>query len=162
MKKLQSILFQLIVIYLMGAATVVSAQNVLNDKQSIRSTINSTYDSPEYKVIIDPVVVKGKHAVASWIQQKKGGRVVLFRNTEGEWDIVLCSGKAVKDSEFLIKTGILKPEAEYLAKELASAETNISKEKIALFDSFKGVMRSSDSQEHKGNSAHSAEDHSHH
>ena len=53
MKKLQSILFQLIVIYLMGAATVVSAQNVLNDKQSIRSTINSTYDSPEYKVIIE-------------------------------------------------------------------------------------------------------------
>ena len=101
------------------------------------------YDSPEHKVSIDPIVVKGDHAVADWVQQGKGGRVVLLRNPIGQWDIVLCSGKAVKNSGFLMEAGVPQSDAEFLAKELALAEANVSNEKVVLFDSFNGIMRTS-------------------
>jgi hypothetical protein len=160
MNKLKAIIFQFIAFYLASVTVVVNAQSV-DEKQNIRHTINSMYDTPEHKVIVDPIVVKGKYAVASWVQKNKGGRVILFRGTEGKWDIVLCSGDAVKDPEFLIQTDIPKADAEFLAKELSSAEASISKDKVTLFDSFKGVMRNSHQPEHNSNSAGSTQDHSH-
>ncbi|MEN0036759.1 MAG: copper uptake system-associated protein [Cellvibrio sp.] len=156
--------YQIIATCLIAMASVVNAHDAVDDKQSIRHVINSTYDTPQHKVLIDPIVIQGNHAVASWIQQDKGGRVVLYRSVEGAWDIVLCSGKAVTETDFLVKTGISKAEADLLATELASAETKLGSEKIALFDSFKGVVRGTHQADHGKDHGHqnSSKTHSHH
>jgi hypothetical protein len=111
------------------------------DKQHIRELINHTYDTPEHKVVIDPIIVKGEHAVAGWIQHNKGGRVLLFRTTDGKWNQVLCSGKAVKDLAFLIEAGVSPSVANELTKELIAAEALLGNEKIIQMDSFLGVVK---------------------
>ena len=164
MKNLIQISQQLIAIFLIVLTTAAHAHDAIDDKQSIRNTINNTYDTPQHKVVIEPIVIQGEFAVASWIQQDKGGRVVLFRNAQEKWDIVLCSGEAVKEVEFLVQIGIPQSDADELTKALVAAEENLDAEKIALFDSFKGVVRGShDSVHETGHSPnHPTKVHSHH
>lgn len=140
MKKIKLIIVHFLIVSLIGAANQVSAHSIDQDKQQIRTLINSAYDSPEHKVVIDPIVVKGEHALASWVQQAKGGRAVLARTKNGSWEILLCSGKEVKEPTFLVKTGIPPKDAASLTRELAAAEAPLSKEKISLFDSFNGIV----------------------
>lgn len=139
-KNIQTI-FQMLVLALVATSVCACPSHTGDDQKNIRALINTTYDQPQKPVVIDPIVVQGQHAVASWIQQDKGGRVVLFRNKEGKWEIVLCSGKAVTDAAFLATTGIPQSDADTLAKQLIAAESIMGKEKIALFDSFNGVVR---------------------
>ena len=141
MKNMQYLLARVMILCIVGITAITHAHELADEKQLIRHTINSMYDTPEHKVVIDPIVVQGNHAIASWTQHNKGGRALLHRTAEGTWDIVLCSGKAVTESLFLTETGISTSDAEALAKRINAAEANINPATIALFDSFNGVMR---------------------
>lgn len=152
-KIIQTIL-QILVLALAATSVFACPSHNSDDQKNIRALINTTYDQPQKPVVIDPIVVQGQHAVASWIQQDKGGRVVLFRNTEGNWEIVLCSGKAVTEAEFLAATGISQTDADALAKKLIAAELTMDKEKIALFDSFNGVVRGAHQAGHDVHAKH--------
>jgi len=118
-----------------------ASPTVHNDAHAIRAIINTTYDTPENKVTINPVVVEGDHAVASWIVAEKGGRVVMFRTPNNKWEIVLCSGKVVKEEKFLKETGIPDISARKLAINLAKEEAKLPAATIALFDSFSAIVR---------------------
>lgn len=56
----------------------------------------------------------------------------------------------MKEAAFLTEAGIPQTDAMWLAKELAIAEANSGKEKIALFDSFKGIVRNAGHTDHLG------------
>lgn len=132
---------------------------VTDDAERIRAIINGIYDTPEHKVTIDPIVVQDNHAIASWIQQDKGGRALLYRDDQGAWAITLCAGAAVKEVKFLTETGIAQTDAEAMAKGIAAAEAKLGSDKIALFNSFTGIMRNGTKPGHH----HSQEQkHSHH
>lgn len=154
MTKTIQFIMQVLTLALAATGVFACPSHSSDDQKNIRALINTTYDQPQKPVVIDPIVVHGQYAVASWIQQDKGGRVVLFRNTEGKWDIVLCSGKAVTDAEFLATTGIPQTDADALAKKLIAAELTMGREKIALFDSFNGVVRGAHQAGHDVHTQH--------
>lgn len=148
MKKVIQAFSRYSIVCLMGLVVMTNVQAAGDEFQQVRAVINTLYDTPQHKVVIDPIVIQGQHAVASWVQQNRGGRVVLYRTVEGQWSIVLCAGSAVTHTAFLVETGISHMDAELLAQGLIAAEAKLGKEKIALFDSFNGVVRGAHQADH--------------
>ncbi len=150
LKQISFLSLLLILLTFSGVGEANPDTSILSEKKaSIRTVINKMYDTPEHKVLIDPVVVNKKYALASWIHADIGGRVVMHQNDKKQWEVVLCSGKAVTDKDFLLTTGMPASTAETLVQELALTEAKLSKEKIALFDSFKAVVRGSHQAMHE-------------
>ncbi|MGE0023724.1 MAG: copper uptake system-associated protein [Hyphomicrobium sp.] len=118
-----------------------------DDAQQIRALIGTTWDSPDSKVEIDPIVVSGAHAVASWTQGDKGGRALLRRGDNG-WSVVLCSGDPLRDATWLQEAGVPKGDAERMASALATAEGQASADRRARFSLFEGVVSGDDASHH--------------
>jgi hypothetical protein len=137
---------------LIGAVHVVTAAEP-DEKAAIRTLIGKTWDKPDAKVEIDPVVIAGTHAVAGWTQGQRGGRALL-RKRDASWGVVLCSGDPLRHAAALIEAGVPEAEAQALASGLAAAEQQTDPQRVKLFSTFEGVMRMDD--EHSGNH------HSHH
>lgn len=113
-----------------------------DDAGAIRQLIARTYDKPDSKVVTDPIALAGDHAVADWLQGDMGGRALL-RRTAGQWQIVLCSGDALKSAKVLQESGVPASQARQLAERLAALERGLPHAVIARFDSF---GRSDDAQ----------------
>ncbi len=92
-----------------------------SDASKIRALISTTYDQPDAKVETDPVIVAGEHAVADWIQGKRGGRALLVRE-HGQWQVVLCAGDGLKYAETMVQAGVPSDTAKTLAQKLSQAE----------------------------------------
>jgi hypothetical protein len=123
------------------ALLFVSAESTLanSDDHAIRHLIHSTFDKPDSKVEIDPVVVVGDHALVGWTQGDLGGRA-LMRRKAGAWQIFLCSGDAIRSSEALQQTGIAPSDAERLARALEIAERALPPARLAQFSRFEGTV----------------------
>lgn len=117
-----------------------------DDASSIRALIGATWDKPDSKVEIDPVVVSGSYAVASWTQGAHGGRALMRRGDKG-WSVVLCSGDPLKEAEWLAEAGVPTGDAERIANDLAAAETLVPQDRRQKFSLFEGVV-SGDSGDH--------------
>ena len=117
-----------------------------DDASAIRSLIGATWDKPQSKVEIDPVVISGSYAVASWTQGARGGRVLLQRSDKG-WSVVLCSGDPLKESSWLVEAGVPKENAERIAKDLEAAEALSPPDRRHKFSLFEGVV-SGDTEHH--------------
>ncbi len=124
---------------LLGAVHAAAAAEP-KDKADIRSLIGKTWDKPEAKVVVDPIVVSGPHAVASWTQGERGGRALL-RKSDASWQVVVCSGDPLKQASALAEAGIPQGVANRLAEDLAAAEQQTDPERVKLFSTFEGVMR---------------------
>lgn len=95
---------------------------------------------PDMTLTIDPVVMAGESAIAGWTNtQGQGGRALL-RRTGGHWQIVLCSGAALKQADMLRQAGLAPEVAKDLADRLAAAEAHSPPERIARLDSFEGTI----------------------
>lgn len=95
---------------------------------------------PDMTLTIDPVVVVGESAIAGWTNtQGQGGRALL-RRTDGHWQIVLCSGAALKQADVLRQAGLAPEVAKDLADRLAAAEARRPPGRIARLDSFEGTV----------------------
>ncbi|MEN9895742.1 MAG: hypothetical protein RIR97_1594, partial [Pseudomonadota bacterium] len=108
-------------------------------KRAIPMVMKALFETPDNPLYVDPVVVDGAWAVASWAQGEKGGRALLKKGEKG-WSIHLCSGASLKDAAALKQIGLEDASATKIAADLATAEAALGEKQIALFDSFEGTM----------------------
>ena len=133
---LRNLLAAMVVWASLGAA----AADATTDQASIRRVLMTTFDKPEARLAVDPVVIVGAHAVAGWAQGERGGRALLLRRG-AEWHITLCAGDGLKQAKVLRETGISQADADALAKSLATAEARLPAAQRAKFSTFDGVVR---------------------
>lgn len=106
---------------------------------AIPMVMKALFETHGNPLSVEPIVVEGDFAIASWSQAGKGGRALLKKGEKG-WSIHLCSGASLKDANALHHMGMSKEAAKAAAAALAKAETSLGAEKIAQFDSFEGTM----------------------
>ncbi len=105
----------------------------------IRQVLMSMFDKPGARLAVEPVVISGKHAIASWTQGNTGGRALLRRDDD-RWHLVACGGDAVKETATLQQAGIPRTDAVRLVQQLNAAETKVSAERRRLFSLFGPVV----------------------
>lgn len=140
MNLIRSILRQGLAAAIVCASLGVPAADVTADQAAIRRVLMTTFDKPEARLVVDPVVVVGVHAVAGWAQGERGGRALLIRRG-AEWDITLCAGEGLKQAKVLREAGLSAADADSLAKGLATAEARLPAAQRAKFSTFDGVVR---------------------
>lgn len=111
------------------------------DQAAIRKVILDTWDRPDARLGVDPIVVQGGYAVADWVQGKRGGRALLRRKEDGQWMVAVCAGDGLRKASMLEQTGMSAADAQSMAKRLARAEAAVTPRQRALFSSFQGVAR---------------------
>ena len=109
----------------------------LSDSDAVIATLKAQFDTPEAPLTVDPVVVEGDHALASWAQGDKGGRALLERR-DGVWQVILCGGPDLRMPAFLAQHGVTAAEA--LSQMFNAAEDGLGADKVALSSSFEGVV----------------------
>jgi hypothetical protein len=121
-----------------------------DDETAIRGVLHADFDRADTRLVIDPVIVVGNHAIADWTQGETGGRALL-RRARG-WTVILCSGDEIKTAEALQRTGMQEGEAATLAARLLDAESGIPAERRAMLSTFQGTiqMGGSDPAPHHG------------
>lgn len=117
-----------------------TASGAATDQAAVRHALMTEFDKPDARLTVDPVIVVGSHAVASWAQGARGGRALLARRGAA-WQITLCAGDGVRSVNLLREAGVPRADAEALAKGLASAEAQLPAAQRAKFASFDGVVR---------------------
>ncbi|KXU38313.1 hypothetical protein AXE65_01740 [Ventosimonas gracilis] len=115
--------------------------NESTDEIGIRQIMMSTWDTPQTRLEVGPVVIKDKWAVAGWIQGQRGGRALLTRNVHGQWQVSVCGGDGLKEANTLVMTGMPFDAAQDLAQQVEKAEAAIPAERLALFATFEGMLR---------------------
>jgi hypothetical protein len=116
-----------------------SAATAGSDESAIKELLMTTFDKPEARLDVDPVIVVGSHAVADWTQQALGGRALLRRQGE-KWTLILCSGDGITSAEALQHAGVPKQDAENLSAGLKAAESTIPAERRAILSTFEGIV----------------------
>ncbi|WP_315763457.1 copper uptake system-associated protein [Bradyrhizobium sp. SZCCHNS2005] len=126
---------------MMAAALLVRADAAFAgaDQDAVRDVLMAAFDKPEARLVVDPVVVSGAHAIADWTQGATGGRALLRRGAKG-WSLVLCAGDGIKDSAALKLAGVPAPEAAELVAALIISEQELPRDRLALLSSFEGVV----------------------
>lgn len=125
-------------------------------EHAIRHLLMQTFDRPEERLAVEPVVVRGRHAIAGWIQGPRGGRALLRQDEHGRWQVLLCAGEALRTAPLLRESGVPAAEATALAAALAEAEKGLPTGRAALLSTFEGVVRISgkDPHGHHGHHGH--------
>jgi hypothetical protein len=120
-----------------------------NDREAVRDLLLKTFDKPEARLVVDPIVVDGDVAIAGWVQGDLGGRAFL-RRKDDVWSIDLCAGDALKESESLEKLGLQKSRADSLAAAVKAAERSLGPSVLEKFSRFDGMFAV---DEHGGHTA---------
>jgi copper(I)-binding protein len=115
------------------------AAGAADDMTSIKSVLMGTFDKPDNRLIVGPVVVGTDWAVAGWSQGELGGRALLKRGHHG-WSIHLCSGDSLKQVPVLRQVGIDEAQAVKLVTDLVAAEAELDPARLALLASFEGTV----------------------
>ena len=124
---------------LFAAIPMVYAGGPDADESAIRDMMLATFDKPDARLIVEPIVVTGDHAVAGWEQSGSGGRALL-RRIDGKWLIWLCSGDALRNPAALAEMGVPKSDAAVLARSVVAEEAKLPGAKRELFSKFDGVV----------------------
>jgi len=117
----------------------ISPASAGHDEDAIKHLLHSSFDKPESRLIVDPVVVAGSHAIAGWSQGDMGGRALL-RSKGGGWSLILCSGDGIKSREALRHAGLPAADAAELAHRWEEAERTVAPERLMLFAKFEGTL----------------------
>jgi hypothetical protein len=147
MDLIRIILRHIVAAALLCASLGATAADPSADQTAIRHVLMSTFDKPEARLVVDPVVVVGAHAVAGWAQGERGGRALLSRQGT-QWRITLCAGDGLKQASMLREAGLSAADADSLAKGLATAEAKLPAAQRAKFSTFDGVVRMDASGQH--------------
>jgi hypothetical protein len=102
---------------------------------AIRRLLSSTFEKPETRLLLDPIVVEENAALVGWIQGDLAGRAFL-RDRDGHWVITACGGDALKDASTLQRLGLSQVHADRLAGAMAAAEAKIDRQRVARFATF--------------------------
>lgn len=151
-----------------AASLVFSAPAYTADVASdgaIRHLLMQTFDRPDDRLTVDPVVVVDDRAVAGWSQGEMGGRALLRHVAGKGWLIEFCSGDALKQAETLHHLGASPEQAKALADNLAKAEAALSPARLELLARFEGMVKMDESGAHPpvahGDHAHDAAQNGH-
>jgi hypothetical protein len=117
------------------------------DEDAVRDLLHSTFDKPDVKLVVAPVVATAGYAIADWTQGEMGGRALL-RNRHGRWTIILCAGDGIRSAEALRHVGIAPDVADELAEALAKAERTVPADRLAMFARFEGLLRMDEAGNH--------------
>lgn len=112
-------------------------QTGMADADAVAAVMKAQFDTPENPLTVDPVVVEGDYALASWAQGDKGGRALLKKGHMG-WEIVMCGGADLRIPAFLGEHGVTG--AEKLSEMFNAAEDALGEDKVALSSSFEGIV----------------------
>ena len=107
------------------------------DAEMIVATMKALFDKPDQPLTVDPVVVSGDSAIASWAQGDAAGRALLARR-DGQWQIVLCGGPDLRSPAFLALHGVTG--ADDLSAMFNLAEDKLGTEAVSRYSSFEGIM----------------------
>jgi hypothetical protein len=129
------------------------SQTEAESQGRIKALISKTFDQPNLKVQITPIVIEGKVAIADWTQGQKGGRALL-RRKHADWEIIACGGAGFKDPSAIASAGISKEIANNITAKLKTAEAALSAQKIKQLDSFDGVVTMRHGMQHGSDSKH--------
>ena len=110
-----------------------------DDKGHIIHLMKGMFDTPDSPLLVEPVVVRGDNAIASWIQGDKGGRALLWR-VHGEWQVRLCSGDGLKNAGMLVGANISPEDARAMVDELTALESAMDPSAVKKFASFEGTV----------------------
>lgn len=110
------------------------------DQSAVRQVLMSQFDKPEARLQVEPVVVSGDTALASWAQGERGGRALLRRH-KGHWGIAVCGGDGLKEVALLKDAGVPASDAKALVAALQSAESRLTAQQRARFASFDGLVK---------------------
>jgi len=111
------------------------------DVEGVRHAMMSTWDRPDARLTVSPVVISGQFALAGWVQGDRGGRALL-RGGNGKWRVTACAGDGLKDSKLLEQAGVPASAARELVRSISAAEAKLPAqhvEKLALFDGWMTV-----------------------
>ena len=111
------------------------------DAEMIVATLKAMFDTPDAPLTVDPVVVQGDSAVASWAQGDQGGRALLARQGD-QWRIVLRGGPDLRSAAFLATHGV--SDAETLSALFNLTEDKLGSDAVSRYSSFEGVMMVAD------------------
>jgi hypothetical protein len=124
-------------VLLLSFASPVLAQTA--DEAAISKLLHTTFDRPEARLTIAPVVVAGSNAIAGWAQGETGGRALLRKKGES-WQLILCAGDGIKSRDALAKAGVPAHDAAALERDLAAAESNLPAQHVAMLSRFEGML----------------------
>lgn len=110
---------------------------------AIRHALMAAFDTPEQRLVVEPVAVVGDHGVAGWTQGDIGGRALL-RLKNGAWTIVLCAGDQLLDPQALIHAGLTEASAKQLVATTRDAERQTTPARVAMFSRFEGLVSMED------------------
>lgn len=111
-----------------------------NDAAAIEALMRATWDRPDAPLDAGPTVVDGDTAIADWTQGQMGGRALLQKR-DGHWSVILCAGDGLRDAQTLASLGVAPATARQLVSALAASERTVAPERLALMQSFEGVIR---------------------
>lgn len=109
-------------------------------EQQVRQLLMATFDKPDARLLVEPIVVQGDVAIAGWTQAERGGRALLKRH-HGAWQVNLCSGDGLKDPKVLAEIGMAPSDAKRMADRLVRAEASLPAAQRAKFSTFDGLLR---------------------
>jgi periplasmic copper chaperone A len=112
-------------------------QTGMSDPDAIVAVLKLAFDTPENPLTVDPVVIEGNHALASWAQGGNGGRALLAKGAAG-WEVILCGGEDLRMPAFLNEHGVSA--ADRLSAAFNEAEDALGADKVALSSSFEGIV----------------------
>ncbi len=117
------------------------------EEVAIRQLMLETWDKPESRLIIEPVVVEGDFALASWVQGERGGRAILARR-DGKWQVIVCTGDGAKDPANVQQTGMPADVAHRLVRDLVLAEEKLPAAQRKQFSLFGKDMHMEEKAHH--------------
>ena len=106
---------------------------------AIESTIKAQWEKPDRLVRVPVIVVSGEYAIADWIQEPKGGRVLL-RQHAGRWQTLMCGDANLKQLRHLVTAGVPEVDAEKLTLALTQAEASLTVDEQTTINSFVGIV----------------------
>lgn len=134
---------------------LVSASAQSDDAGVLSSIMMKTWDRPDARLTVNPVVIEGDAAVAGWTQEDRGGRA-LFRKRAGTWTMILCAGAALRDEKGLVTAGLPQDLARKLSAAVVKAESALPKSAVQAFDSFEGTVMMGEGGHEPGHQDHSS------
>ena len=99
-----------------------------------------TWDKPEERLNVAPIVRAGQYGLASWTQGPRGGRAVLEKQHD-KWAVIVCGGDGILDASALTQTGMPAATAQQLVKALKAEEQKLDAKLRAQFASFQGWVK---------------------
>jgi hypothetical protein len=152
--RMKSLLVGLVIsAFFYAGCALAHSQTEPESQEKIKALISKTFDKPNLKVQITPIVIEGKVAIADWTQGQKGGRALL-RRKHADWEIIACGGAGFKDPSAITAAGISKGIAQNISAKLKTAESSLSPQKIKQLDSFDGVVTMGHGMHHGSDSKH--------